>query len=87
MAIWEEINTILDRVISGEPTEADIVSLRQLLSAFNERDVVQLSKNIANIAGQGNDIQIGDRDYQDADAESIKKVLLKQFSIPECQLI
>ncbi|WP_366516577.1 hypothetical protein [Microcoleus sp. PH2017_20_SFW_D_A] len=29
-------------------------------------------------------MQVGDRIYQDVDAESINKALLKQFSIPEC---
>jgi len=40
MADGDDVNTILDRVTSGKHTEADIVSLPQLLGAGNERDVV-----------------------------------------------
>jgi len=84
MATLEEFNKILDRVTSGKQTEADIVSLRQLLSAGNERDVVQLGKNIVNI-GQGKDIHIGDRNYQGADAETIRELL--QDVLQEYQLL
>ncbi|MCG6138332.1 MAG: formylglycine-generating enzyme family protein [Nostoc sp. LLA-1] len=68
MMIEDEINSILDRVTRHQHTEADIVSLRQLLN-----DLAQLGKNIVNI-GQvhGGEFQIGDRTYYGTDAETIK---------------
>ncbi len=74
MPVPDDPLTILDRIGKGEQTEADVVTLRWLLSASDRQDVLQLGKYNVNI-GQGQDIQIGDRNYQGADAEAIREIL------------
>jgi DNA polymerase III delta prime subunit len=77
MAIEDEISSILDRVARHQHTEADITYLLQLSkNVGNDRDLVQLGKNIVNIGHlHGGEFQIGDRIYQGADAEAIKEAL------------
>lgn len=72
--ISDELGNTLDRIASGKPTEADIAALRQLLSSRDRQSLLQLGKYGINV-GQGQDIQIGDRIYKGADAETIRKII------------
>ncbi len=70
------------RIKNNEPTEADIATLRQLLSVgdaaqqgLRQRQITrQLGKYNVNI-GQGQDIQIGDRIYYEWNDEAIQKLV------------
>jgi Effector-associated domain 10 len=80
MPDWKNIDKILDLIIIGKQTERDIESLRQLLSTLNPQDTLfQFGKNIANINGEGNNIQIGDCIYQGIDAEAVRQTLSRLF--------
>lgn len=74
MAPPDDLNGILDRIANGEETEGDRQLLRQLLREERSQSVVQLGKYTVNL-GQGREIQVGDRIYQGADAETIKTVI------------
>lgn len=74
MAPPDDLNGILDRIANGEETEGDRQLLRQLLREKQRQSVVQLGKYTVNL-GQGREIQVGDRNYQGADAETIKTVI------------
>jgi hypothetical protein len=78
----DELGNILDRIASGKHAEADIVALRQLLSSSDRQSLLQLGKYGVNV-GQGQDIQIGDRIYKGADAETIRKIIQDELqSLP-----
>jgi len=80
--ISDELGNILDRIASGKHAEADIVALRQLLSSSDRQSLLQLGKYGINV-GQGQDIQIGDRIYKGADAETIRKIIQDELqSLP-----
>jgi hypothetical protein len=82
MATPNEPLEIIDRIISGKPTDLDLELLRQLLTTNRDQNLVQLGKYSVNI-GPGHDIHIGDRIYQGADATAIQAVLqeaLQSFS-------
>lgn len=74
MAPPDDLSGILDRVANGAETEGDRQLLRQLLREERSQSVVQLGKYTVNL-GQGREIQVGDRIYQGADAETIKTVI------------
>jgi hypothetical protein len=74
MAPPDDLSGILDRIANGEETEGDRQLLRQLLREKQSQSVVQLGKYTVNL-GQGREIQVGDRIYQGADAETIKTVI------------
>jgi hypothetical protein len=74
MAPPDDLSGILDRIANGEETEGDRQLLRQLLREKQSQSVVQLGKYTVNL-GQGREIQVGDRNYQGADAETIKTVI------------
>lgn len=65
---------ILDRIIAGKSTELDLELIREILTANNEPSLVQVGKYSISIK-QGQDIHIGDRIYQGADAEAIRSAL------------
>jgi hypothetical protein len=69
-----ELGNILDRVVNGQHTEADIATLHQLLSEGKHERLLQVGKYHVNI-GQGQDIQVGDRVYQGLDAEAVREVV------------
>ena len=71
----DKIDAIIGRIIAeGKHTDADLSQLRELLSASDSESLIQFGKNIVGkIYGQ--DIQIGDRIYQGADAEAIRQEL------------
>ena len=69
-----ELTSIFDSIANGHFTDTDIASLRQLLESGDREVKAQFAKFNVNI-GNGKDIHIGDRIYQGADAEAIRKVL------------
>lgn len=78
----DELGNVLDRIASTNHTEADIAALRQLLSSTDRQSLLQLGKYGINV-GQGQDIQIGDRIYKGADAETIRKIIQDELqSLP-----
>jgi hypothetical protein len=70
----DDLLAILERIINYQHTDADLEVLRQALTVNRTQKVVQIGKYTVNI-GQGQDIQIGDRIYNGADAETLKQVL------------
>ncbi|MBC1257845.1 NACHT domain-containing protein, partial [Trichormus variabilis] len=78
MANQDHLSEILDRILKGNQTEADIDQLLRSLKTVNGilQSVSQNGKFNNNI-GQitGGDIQIGDRIYQGADAEIIREII------------
>jgi len=74
----DELIAILDRILNGEWDEKDIAKLRQTLSmAGNVLQFVSQDGKFNTNVGQitGGEVHIGDRIYQDADAEAIKEIL------------
>lgn len=58
----EELKRIIEKIIQGQHTEAELSQLRQTLNSGNNRQLaLQLGKFNVNI-GEGKDIQIGDRE-------------------------
>lgn len=84
MIVPDVLNALLERVKNGQTTEADVDTLHQWLSVDAERSVVQIGKYNINLE-QGQNIQIGDRNYQGADAETIRELL--QDVLQEYQLL
>jgi formylglycine-generating enzyme required for sulfatase activity len=87
MTTPDELVAIFDRIRDGIQDEKDILLLGQWLKNSNDRNVLQMGKNIINIA-DGQDIHIGDRTYYNTDAQAIKaifKELLKDL-IPSINL-
>jgi len=78
VANQDHLSEILDRILKGNQTEADIDQLLRSLKTVNGilQSVSQNGKFNNNI-GQitGGDIQIGDRIYQGADAEIIREII------------
>jgi len=64
---------ILDRIVTGKHTQVDQLLLRHILIVGNNQKLIQLGKYNVNI-GQGQDIQIGDRIYKGANAQTIRQV-------------
>ncbi len=73
MTTPEELNAILERIVKNQQTETDMAVLRQCLSGSSQI-VSQQGKYAVNL-GQGQEIHIGDRIYQGADAEVIKEIV------------
>jgi hypothetical protein len=74
MTAVDELTAIIDRILTaGSPTDLDLAELRRVWSKA-EPTLQQSGKYIVNIQ-QGQDIQIGDRIYQGADAEAIREAL------------
>ncbi|MBD2343638.1 NACHT C-terminal helical domain 2-containing protein [Anabaena subtropica] len=72
MTTPEELNAILERIVKKQQTETDITFLRQSLSGG--QIVSQQGKYAVNL-GQGQEIHVGDRIYQGADAEIIREII------------
>lgn len=75
----DELVSILDRILDGCRDEGDVAILRQSLKESSGQNVVQLGKYNINI-GEGQDIHIGDKVYQGADAETIRSIFLEVLS-------
>ncbi|MHC5779829.1 CHAT domain-containing protein [Nostoc sp.] len=72
MANPNNLNDIIQRILNGNQTDADIEALRQWLNTGGSQNL-QVGKYNVNI-GQGQDIHIGDRTYQGLDAQAIREV-------------
>jgi hypothetical protein len=69
-----ELQDILDRVATDSYTEADIRRLAGAVRVRGDRNTVQVGGYIVRLR-EGRDIHIGDRIYQDVEAEMIRDVL------------
>ena len=70
----EEINSVFNRIVAGEHTDADIATLRKVLSSGDRQVTLQLGKyNV--IIREGKEIHIGDRIYNQWDEEAIKALI------------
>jgi len=69
-----DLSPILDRIASGLHTEADAATLRQLLSTGERQIALQFGKYSVNV-GQGQDIHIGDRIYQQWDDHALQALI------------
>ncbi|MDZ8185834.1 MAG: SUMF1/EgtB/PvdO family nonheme iron enzyme [Nostoc sp. ChiSLP02] len=78
MTTPDELVTIFDRIRDGIQNDGDILLLRQWLKNSDGHNVLQVGKNIINIA-DGKDIHIGDRTYYNTDAQTIKAVIQEVF--------
>ncbi|MBP5975184.1 NACHT domain-containing NTPase [Brasilonema sp. CT11] len=72
MANPSNLNDIIQRILNGNQSDADVEALRQWLNTGGIQNL-QVGKYNVNI-GQGQDIHIGDRTYQGLDAEAIREV-------------
>jgi vWA-MoxR associated protein C-terminal domain/Effector-associated domain 10 len=70
----DHLNTILNRIETGENDESDLKILRELLDSFENDALQQLSKyNVSIKDGKG--VHIGDRIYQQWDEKAIKALV------------
>ncbi|NMF61049.1 NB-ARC domain-containing protein [Pseudanabaena yagii] len=84
----EKLSAIFERIANGEETKGDIEMLRHSLRTGQDRERLQLGKFVINI-DRAEGIQIGDRIYQGANAETIRTTLqevLQEISIPNQQI-
>ncbi|MBD2472990.1 NB-ARC domain-containing protein, partial [Nostoc sp. FACHB-145] len=86
MANHDHLSDILDRILNGNQTEADIDQLRRSLKIVEGvvQSVTQTGKFNTNI-GQitGGDVHLGDRIYQGTDAETLRQVLREVLPQPD----
>lgn len=73
MLSTDELNAMLERIIHQRQTDADIAWLRYWIS-HDQQTVSQSGKYAVNF-DQGQNVYIGDRIYQGADAETIRMIL------------
>ncbi|MBD2451494.1 hypothetical protein H6G76_31140 [Nostoc sp. FACHB-152] len=74
MADQDNLNDIIERILKGSQTEDDIEQLRRSLAVSDNQIVSQLGKYNVNI-GEGKDIHIGDRTYQQWNKEAMKALV------------
>lgn len=74
MTLSEELKQILNRVEKGQQTDEDMAVLRQRLLASDRQVVQQLGKYNVNI-GEGKEIHIGDRIYNQWDKEAMEALV------------
>lgn len=74
MANPEELNSIISRILSGEFTDVDIATLREMLASADNQMKLQLGKYNVNIA-EGKEIHIGDRIYNQWDEEALSALV------------
>lgn len=70
----DELAAIFDRIANGRFTEADMASLRQFLESGDREVKAQFAKFNVNI-GDGKDIQIGDRIYQQWNKDAMEALI------------
>ena len=68
------LSDILERIASGEYSEADIAALQQALKGEEGRSLFQLGKYNITI-GEGKDIQIGDRIYAEINDAAVQAIV------------
>jgi hypothetical protein len=73
MSLPDTLKPIFERIAQHRQTEADMAILRQHLSTGG-KIISQQGKYAVNL-GQGQDIHVGDRIYQGADAETIRTIV------------
>jgi hypothetical protein len=71
-----KINNIIERILQDTQTGADLEALGHLLENNNRETISQLGKYNINI-GDGKDIHIGDRIYNQWDEDAIKTLVIK----------
>jgi hypothetical protein len=69
----DSLPALLDRIVAGQASEQDIATLRQALTQAGAGTVQVGTYNVA--IEQGEDIHIGDKVYQGADAEAIRVIV------------
>jgi len=69
------LNNIIQRILNGTQTDADLEALRQWLNSGGIQNL-QVGKYNVNI-GQGQDIHIGDKTYQGFNAEAIRREVVR----------
>lgn len=69
-----ELAAIFDRITNGQFTDADMATLRQFLESGDHEVKAQFAEFNVNI-GEGKDIHIGDRIYQELDVEVIREIV------------
>jgi hypothetical protein len=70
----DELSNIIDRITTAKQTDEDIAILQQLLSLSDRQLSMQLGKYNVNI-GEGKEIHIGDRIYQQWDKEAMEALV------------
>ncbi len=70
MANYEELNSIINRILSAEYTDVDIAALRKLLDSADNQVTLQLGKYNVNFA-EGKEIHIGDAIYNQWDEKAL----------------
>ncbi|MEO0377671.1 MAG: tetratricopeptide repeat protein, partial [Cyanobacteria bacterium P01_A01_bin.17] len=79
----EQLEAIVERIGQDKHSKADIDTLRQLLITGEQIDLLQLGKYNINI-GQGQDIQIGDRNYIEWNEDAIQSLIeIVQGQLPQ----
>ncbi len=73
MSLPDELKPIFDRIAQHQQTDADMAVLRQYWSSGGQLGSQQ-GMYIVNLE-HGQDIHVGDRIYQDADAETIRNIV------------
>jgi len=74
MANPEDINSLINRIATGEYTDADIAILREVVASSDRELIIQLGKYNVNI-GDGKEIHIGDNIYQQWDEQAIQALV------------
>ena len=70
----DDLSDILERIASGEYSEADITALQQALKGEEGRSLFQLGKYNITI-GAGKDIQIGDRTFVEINDAAVQAII------------
>ena len=65
---------IIERIANHKHSDDDLAVLRQAINKSSNQDTLQIGKYNVNIA-EGKDVHIGDKFYQGADAEAIRKII------------
>ena len=74
METSEDISSIINRIASGEFTDVDIAALQEMLDSADKQVASQLGKYNVNI-GEGKEIHIGDRIYNEWGEEAMKALV------------
>ena len=75
MALSDELKSILDQIETGNHTATDVAALRRLLSSGSYQIVQQLDSKYNIHIEQGQNIQIGDRNYISWNNEAIQALI------------
>ena len=74
MLASDDLLAIIERITSHQHSDDDLAVLRQAINKSSNQDTLQIGKYNVNI-GSGKDVHIGDKFYQGADAEAIRKII------------